>query len=946
MRADHWEQVSRIYHEARAVPAGVREAFVRDACAGDAELEGEVRSLLAQPSGDSFMNVLLMRAGATRLDVGGKLGRFELRGLLGAGGMGEVYRALDPGLGRDVALKIVPTACARDPDRLRRLQREARVLATLNHPNIATIYGVEEIAVDDGDTGSVRALVLELVEGETLADRLGAGPIPVAETCEIARQIAEALEAAHEKGIVHRDLKPANVTIRSDGLVKVLDFGLAKAEGLVRTVDSGNDPPDAAETSVGAILGTPAYMSPEQARGLPVDKRADIWAFGCLLYEMLCGRPVFTGDTPSDVLAAVLRQPPEWSILPHSTPASLRRLLHRCLEQNPKRRLRDIGDARLDLEPETLGIGASSGRQSGANRAAVWATIAAALVLLAMLAAGSLRRRSAEPPPMRFTVNAGAGQILAGVPVPSPDGRYVAFVARTSAGESALWVRPLESANARRLAGTENAANPFWAPDSNSIGFAADGVLKRTALESAPVQRVTSLDPTTMGATWNRENVIVFTPSNRAPLHRVAASGGDDEPLTVLDTGRRENSHRWPYFFPDGRHFLFTARSDLPEHTAIYAASLDRPQSPKRLVAAQSGAIYVSAGYLLFARDDTLLAQRFDADALELVGEPLAIAGGVSAVSASSTGEFAASADGAVVSYINDATSRLVWFDRRGMETGTVGIQGSFGQVRLAPDGSHAAVILPDPQSGNRDVWVVTLSNGGLTRLTSHPASDWFPVWSPDGTQVLFASDRDGTPAFYRASTTGAGGDQLVFRSASPESVFATDWSSSGGVLFHSYPRGNISLLPLGPGRTPTVLVDSPFTDWLATFSPDGRWIAYVSDESGTEEVYVRDLPGTVRHRVSASAGAQPRWRRDGRELFFLSAGNKLMSVAVNTRNGFAASAPKPLFTACPAKGNAPFMYRYDITADGARSLWICESSERTATIAVHGLTAPAAGRD
>jgi Tol biopolymer transport system component len=348
----------------------------------------------------------------------------------------------------------------------------------------------------------------------------------------------------------------------------------------------------------------------------------------------------------------------------------------------------------------------------------------------------------------------------------------------------------------------------------------------------------------------------------------------------------------------------------------------------------------------LFARDDTLLAQRFDPDALELEGEPIAIAGSVSADSASATGEFAASADGAVLSYINEAMSRLVWFDRQGTEIGTVGIQGNFGQVRLAPDGSHAAVILPDPHSGNRDIWMITLADGGLTRLTSHPASDWFPVWSPDGTQVLFASDRDGAPAFYRVSTTGAGGDQLVFRSASAESVFATDWSSSGGVLFHSYPRSNISLLPLGPGRTPTVLVESPFTDWLATFSPDGRWIAYMSDESGTEEVYVRDLPGTVRHRISASTGAQPRWRRDGRELFFLSAGNKLVSVAVNTRSGFVASAPQPLFTACPAKGNAPFMYRYDITADGERSLWICESRERTATIAVHGLTALDAARE
>jgi Tol biopolymer transport system component len=950
MAADRWHLISRIYHEAMAREPAARDAFLREASAGDEHVEREVRSLLAQASGDSFLEDLLPGQSTVASNGGltltGTLGRFELRGLLGAGGMGEVYRAHDATLGRDVAVKILPRAFTTDPDRLARFEREARVLAALNHPHIAAIYGVEQIPREAGAEGTAaRALVLELVDGETLAERLGRGAMSVSDALESARQIAAALEAAHDKGIVHRDLKPANVKVRPDGTLKVLDFGLAKAEGLTSRAP-GSDAP-AGETSAGVILGTPAYMSPEQARGQTVDKRTDVWAFGCLLYQMLAGHAPFGGETPSDILAAVLEREPDWGGLPGTTPPSVRRLLRRCLEKNPKRRLRDMGDARLELDEGQPGASMTPGR---AARGA-WMLVAGAVLAASALgyAMWTLWPRSGPPPqPVQFTLVGTAGQVIEGVPMPSPDGRHLLYAARARSGESALWVRPLGSSVALRLNGTDDAQRPFWSPTSEWVGFSANGVLKRTRLSGGPVQRITDLDPTMLGATWNSDNLIVFTPSNKKPLYRVPAAGGRQEPLTTLNSERRENSHRWPHFLPDGRHFLFTARSDLPEHTGIYAASIDDPGNPKWLLAAQSSAIYVSSGFLLFVRDNTLLAQPFDAAALQLSGEPVAVAGDVVGEREAAYGAFAASADAGVLAYNVIAPSRLVWFDRNGAEAGSIGARGDFGQIRLSPEGVQAAVVLPDPQNGNRDVWVIALASGAFTRITSHPAADWFPVWSADGTEVIFASDREATPTFYRAAAKGGGNEQLVFRASSRDAIYPTDWSSDRrALLIHSYPRGDISLLPLSAAAAPTRVVASPFTDWTGSLSPDGRWIAYVSDESGAHDVYVRSIGGSARHRISVGGGLQPRWRRDSRELFFLGAGDKLFSVAIGAPPSFTPDPPKALFAGCPsARPTSAFMYRYDVTADGKRSLWICGGDGVTATIAVHGLpAAPGAGR-
>jgi Tol biopolymer transport system component len=937
MASDRWRLLSRIYNDAARLSADARDAFIRDACAGDAELEREVRSLIAQPSSETVFSAMMQQGTAAVLDAASmprpsRLGRFEVRGLLGAGGMGEVYHAHDASLGRDVALKLLPAAFTRDAERLVRFEREARILAALSHPHIAAIYGVEEIADDAAADGRHRALVLELVDGDTLADRLRRTRLPIGETIDIARQIADGLEAAHEKGIVHRDLKPANIKIRADGVVKILDFGLAKAVGQGLTSGAASDyRGDVAQTANGVIVGTPAYMSPEQARAGVVDKRADTWAFGCVLFEMFTGQRAFRGDTPADSIAAVLNEEPEWSLLPSATPAGVRRLLRRCLEKNPKRRLRDMGDARLELEDEVTLPSPVPRKRLGAI---VWAALGAAGVGAVLLIPRG--GPGGDIDPVRFTLDAPPGYALVGVPVPSPDGRRLVFTGRSTAGQSSLWVRAVDSTTSQPIAGTDGASDPFWSPDGRFVGFSVDNALKRTAIDGGPVQRITELDPLTFGATWNRDDMIVFTPSNQAPLHRVAAGGGTSEPLTRLNGERRENSHRWPQFLPDGRHFIFTARSELPQNTAIYVASLDNPHSPTRLVTAQSAGVFVAPGYLLFRRDDTLLAQRFDVTSLALTGNATAIAGNVSV--------FAASNDGALLTFNPVALTRLVWHDRAGREREVIPVRGRFAQVRLSPDESRAAVVREG--DGGRDIWVVALPGGGITRVTSHPASDWFPAWSPDGSEIIFASERNETYAFYISPAAGGGGERQVFTNQRPGLVAPTDWSRDGQfVVFHSYPRPDIGLLPFaasGTPGTPAPLVSSQFTDWLATFSPDGRWIAYVSDESGQEEIYVRGRHDSARYRVSIDGGTQPRWRGDGRELFFIGSGDRLFAARVTAGTTFQSAAPEPLFEACPevpGQEGSPFMYRYDVSADGTRSLWTCPESETRATVAIHALS-------
>ncbi|OFW24094.1 MAG: hypothetical protein A3H97_18355 [Acidobacteria bacterium RIFCSPLOWO2_02_FULL_65_29] len=886
------------------------------------------------------------------LVIGTRLGPHEVVSAIGAGGMGEVYRARDTKLGRDVAIKILPRAFTSDPERLARFEREARMLASLNHPNIATIHGVEEA---DG----IRGLVMELIEGETLAEKLAsgsglravgreragpgaqseqpkAGGLPVGEALTIARQIADALDAAHEKGIVHRDLKPANIKITPSGLVKVLDFGLAKL-GAGTAGEAGMDGPDLSQsptmtvagTRDGVILGTAAYMSPEQARGKAVDKRTDIWAFGCVVYEMLTGRAAFARETVSDTIAAILEREPDWTALPAATPPSVTHLLRRCLDKDPHHRLRDIGDARVEMNDSASSPGEEVPRPS--NRIPIWSALAIGVVLGAMAVFMGMPSRpaTAVEDPMRFTFAApDQAPQIPGSPVPSPDGRQIAFVAEDVAGKRGLWIRSIDSPTPRQIGGTDGAENPFWSPDSRFVGFGApeERRLKKVDLSGGLVQNISSITDGFLGATWNQDGVVLFSPNNRVPLYRVSASGGPAEQVTSLDPARRENSHRWPHFLPDGRHFLFTARSDVKENTGIYVGALDS-KDRTWLVEAQSDAVYADPGYLLFAREGTLLAQRFDAVALRLIGEPFALAGNVAQNSASAKASFSVSADGRVVAYRTDVDrpSQLGWFDRSGAKVGPTIVEGAFGQLRLAPDGKRAAVVTTDTGTGNRDIWHVDVGSGALTRFTAHPANDWYPTWSPDGAQMAFASDRNGLSSVYRKAADGSGLEEMIPTDAGGNS-FPTDWSQGGRLLAVDVNRPPTSLdvwLVPTDGRKPYALAQTEFQEQTASFSSDGRWIAYVSDESGANEIYVQTLGKAGKQRVSTSGGTQPRWRRDGRELFFIDAANRLMAVAVGAGDVFGGSPPIALFSAC-GTNTAPYEYRYAVSADGTRSLWLC----------------------
>ena len=632
---ERWARVERLYHEALARGAHEREAFLADACAGDDALRREIESLLAHDGGAAFLSTPAVANGIGEgIRIGQALGPYVISAQIGEGGMGEVYRARDTKLNRDVAVKVLPAAFAADADRVARFQREARTLASLDHPNIAIIHGLEQ-------AGDVHALVMELVPGDDLSQRIGRGAIPIDEALPIAKQIAGALEAAHERGIIHRDLKPANIKVRADGTVKVLDFGLAKVLEPFGASSDVSQPPPTAMTQPGMVLGTAAYMSPEQARGLAVDKRTDIWAFGCVLYETLTGRAVFSGDTLSDTIAAIFDREPHWKALPEHTPSSVRRLLRRCLEKDPKRRLPDIADARLEIdEAETTPSDARAGPTVSSRIARVrtrervgWIIAAACLTgLVATLAfnrAGSGDRTPADIPSYSTSIVLPAGVSLwSGNPpgrfVLSPDGRRLAMVASDSTGRSMLWVRPLDSRVAQALGGTEGATYPFWSPDSRFIAFLAQNKLKKIGVAGGEVVTLCDASFGSSGA-WNRDDVILFTPKGNSPLYRVSASGGTPTQVTTLETASGDVQHSFPFFLPDGRHFLYFVVGSQASRTVprgVYVGALDSTAPGKLIEPGGSNAKYAN-GHLIFLRNGALLAQPFDVGRLELGGAPV-----------------------------------------------------------------------------------------------------------------------------------------------------------------------------------------------------------------------------------------------------------------------------------------------------------------------------------
>jgi len=925
MTPERWRQLSRIYHDALARDSGERASFLRDACKGDDALRQEVESLLAQPaSADDFLGESAFAMVPELIDdagpalAGQTLGTYHILDLVGVGGMGEVYRARDTRLGRDVAIKVLPRLFSADPERLARFEREARLLASLNHPHIAAIYGFEEIA-------GIHALVLELVEGPTLAERLQHGPLPIAEAVRTARQVAAALEAAHERGVVHRDLTPQNIKVKPDATVKVLDFGLAKAT--MPEPDESDASPAVralvAGTREGIILGTPGYMSPEQSRGHAVDERTDVWAFGCVLYEMLTGRSAFAGATISDTLAAVLKQEPDWQALPADTPPGVRSLLRRCLNKDPMNRLHDIADARIEieegLEPAATATGPPRRAAARWRRMIPW-VVAAGAVAMALLVVRQDTRRSGQTagPVTRLDLDLPPGVELVTVYPPamviSPDGTRVAFVG-VFRGVRQLYTRRLDQFETVALRGTENANAVFMSPDGRALGFiTADLALKRVSLADGLVTTIEHDAEFSAGAAWGADDRITFV--RAGALWQVPASGGPARQLTTLDSGKQELLHAWPSVIAQGRVLLFASITGS-SRGASHIEALSLPAGQRRVIV-ESGTFpqYAPSGHLVFFRDGALLGAPFDIDRLEVTGPVVRVLENL-AVGTTMDAPLAALSDAGSLMYApGDAgTTRLVWVSRQGVEEPFTETPRRYQYPRLAPDGQSAAVVA----AGH--LWIHDVARATSTRLTSdQTVGNAFPVWTPDGTRVLF---RTLTGMSWTAAD-GSGHPEAIAGSLSgdlPCSV-SRDGETLAFMRQNARTSRDIYVLSLRGEPGPRPVVSTSAYEGGPQFSPDGHWLAYASDESGQMQVYVRPFPGPDRRwPVSTQGGTQPLWNRNGREIFY-RIGNKMMAVALSGSVDLTLSQPRQLFDQRYVFQNVS-LANYDVSLDGQRFLMV-----------------------
>jgi serine/threonine protein kinase/Tol biopolymer transport system component len=922
--------ISDLYQRALAVPEPERAAFLDRECSGEAALREEVASLLRfEPASERFLEtpaVVVNAAPATGVwMIGRRLGSYTLTAPLGAGGMGEVYRARDSKLGRDVAVKILPPHFTDDPERRARFAREARVLATLNHPHIGAIYGLEE---SDGVTG----LVLELVEGETLAERLERGSLPTPEALAIARQIGEALAAAHEKGIVHRDLKPGNVVLQSvaaagEVRAKVLDFGLAKPMAGSGDSDLARHRPDSFDGSTeGRILGTPAYMSPEQARGLAVDKRTDIWAFGCVLFEMLTGARPFEGATVTDTLARVLEREPDWSRLPADVPAPVRLVLDRCLRKDARKRLHDIADATIELDhenlveaPQTPPVSARTSAPKRKRLAWLLAAFAGGAVVASVLF-GTLPSDT-DPPVQSLDIPLGGvpGADLAAPFEPfalSPDGRHMVLVVRNEQ-RTRLWLRELASSRLRELPDTDSASFPFWSPDSRRIGFITRGKLKTIALDGTTATTLCSVpqgSSSRLAPTWSTRGSIVFQ-SASGHLLKVPEKAGDPVPATRLEKGHV--AHVGPSFLPDGEHFLFFASGANEGELRVGSLSTTESAALGPIVSAP---LYAS-GHLLFSDRFSLMVQRFDAESLRRVGEPYPLLTRV--VPAPRSLAFSVSDTGLLVyREPSSIASQLTWLDRSGRPVATVGDPGNFANLALNRDENQLAVSKVSVVEGDAksDIWVLDLTrkdDNGI-RLTTHPALEFDPGWSYDSKSVVFNSNRqkEGYYSLFRRAADRTGEDDLVAQ-LPQGSLTAADYSPDGLFLI-AQGRGRLWLIENRPGATPKPFMKLEDGQWQASFSPDGKWVVYVSDKNKTAqfEVFATPFPSADREvKISVQGGYHPRWRADN-EIVFLSPDSAMMSVRVRRGADLKPDPPVPLFpTSLSLRNNRG----YDVTRDGLR---------------------------
>jgi len=851
------------------------------------------------------------------LSPGARIGPYEVTAVLGAGGMGQVYRARDTGLGRDVALKVLPDALAADADRLMRFEREAKMLAALNHPNIAQVFGLEPLP-SDGSPASSRAIVMELVEGEDLAACLTRGPLPIDEALPIARQIADALEAAHDHGIIHRDLKPANIRLRRDGVAKVLDFGLAKP----LTGDSPSAAHEATVTSpalttLGVILGTAAYMSPEQAKGRPVDRRTDIWAFGCVLYEMLTARRAFPGDDVSDTLVSILSRPPDWSAVPPATPAAVVRLLRRCLEKDRTKRLGDVHDARLELDDAEPGAAPSPVRR---RPLALWAaTAATGVVAIALGWLGGARTARLPDAALETRMDIGTPPTLDLIGAQSielsPDGRKLAVIG-LSDGRSRLFVRDFGAEAATPLAGTDGATFPFWSPDGRALGFFANGKLRRIELTTGSV--VELADSTSgRGGTWGRDGTIVFAPTGPGPLMKVSSQGGTVTPVTKVSSS--QESHQSPRFVAAGRQFVFTNVPLAGGEPSLMLADLDG-SAPARLAEGSSQAAWVAPDWLVFQRGGVLQADRVDLSRRTLAGKPITIATGLNVANIGSRA-FSAAAGTVAFRRVGEPQNRLVWFDRSGAAAGTVGGPGPHGFPALSPNGRWVAEERP---GAGVDVWLVDVRDGTERRLTFDEGNEGRPVWASDSRAVYYTNLNGRRPGIWRkAIDTDAPPAPVLEGSGLVLDAISADGQQLAFRQTNGRGHFDLFVLPLRAGATPQRLFESPATEAHAQLSPDGRWVAYSSDESGRFEVYVRraSSTGTDRLQVSTGGGAMPKWAPSQRELFYVTLDGVMRAVPVKLGDSTVDFGPQ---TTLYSTQIPPFFITtaqsrtwYDVSADG-----------------------------
>ncbi|MCM2314124.1 MAG: serine/threonine-protein kinase [Thermoanaerobaculia bacterium] len=869
------------------------------------------------------------------IESGTSLAHYEVTSPLGKGGMGEVFRARDTKLGREVAIKILPEEFTKDAERLARFDREAKLLASLNHPNVAAIHGFEDVS-------GRKFLVMELAHGETLADRIRRGPLPVEEAIAIAKPIALALEAAHDRGIIHRDLKPANVMVDEDGLVKVLDFGLAKALDVdEESTDVTNSPTMVRVAShSGVILGTAAYMSPEQAKGKRVDRRADIWAYGVVLYEMLTGERIFGGETVSDSLARVIMSEPDYSKLPAGTPPHVRTLLERCLVKDPKQRLQAIGEARIALESGAstavattpTAIAGTAAKKRGAAGALPW--VIAALLGVALVAAVLLRKP--EPKLVwKSTISAPEGTVVqlnpafpGGVAL-SPDGRRIAFSALDASGKTQLYVRDLDQGAARPLAGTDRAQYPFFSPDSRWVAFftQADRTLKKIDTTGGPPVTLCTVQDG-KGGSWGADDVIIFAPAASTTLMRVAATGG--EPVEITKFGKSEDSHRQPRFLPDGRRFLYFARNTDPKESAVRLGSLDGGESPILMKAASQAEF--ASGRLLYVREQALMAQPFDLKAGKTTGEAVPIAERVAVLRGAALGLFSTSRTGVLTYHTGSLESAITLEvrDRTGKVESNLGDVASYRHVAISPDGRTASVSIVDPTSGTRDLWIYDVGRGVRTRFTFDPAEDAFPVFSRDGKWLYFASNRGGVYDIYKKALGGSGQDELVFKSDVDKTPSDTSPDGRQLVFDQQGPKGlDIFVIALEANAKPRPFRSTEFNEVWGRISPDGRWLTYCSIESGEWHVYLTTFPDAGRlWQVSTEPAVYPQWRADGREIYCELISGGLSAVAIRVEGeSVAIEKPEKLFDMRTPAPGGPYVAAY---AAGQRFVIVPEDQGKT----------------